>query len=231
LKIQTFIIVHSVQLIIDNYEKYSQYCPNITWLLVSIKDHNTALLDELNINYIECQKISGNIEHKPNLLHDTAYHIIYNNNLIDVDTDYVHLVEYDLEFDTTFVQHRDRLLALKKEIYCHIECPYTHCWVKPRYLNNTNDIVLQKHFKSSLSLLHRKIRHNKWMVSMNFFMTPDHFRKQYEFSLTFLPYADNDIQFPNNAERRFTIYCLMNNITWGVVPGIKHIFRNSHGLS
>lgn len=231
-RVQTFAIAHEQDLILQKHEMYHKQCENLTWLLVGVDKSIDKLIERPDINFIHCEKYANNIEIQKELLHGTAMWLLYYNpELIHTNTSYIRFIEYDLTLDKNYGYYSEKSLRFDKEIYCHMEVPFRHCWDKPFYLNELNDKCLRAKYKTNLQAVTNLSKTGRWMCSINLIMKVDFFKKFFEFYLTFLDHYKGIAQNPNNLERLFTIYCLMNKIQWSVIPGAKHQFCNSHKLS
>jgi len=235
LKIQTFIIVHSVQLIINNYLKFTENCLDgeIIYMLVGI-NHDTTILKDLSIKVIHCETIPGNIEEKKNLLHLTALHIINQEKLINDDTDYIRILEYDFIFSKDYIKNCNRVLAMNKQYYTHTLITMKTCWFNPKlsWLHDINEKAYKELFNTSISLLSRKSKSMKWCCSINYICSKKFYDEFWNYYLKFEPYYKDAKHAGNLLERLYTLYCLHKDIEYIEIPGgSRNAFKNSHGTS
>jgi len=238
INIQTFAIVHNQDLLLHHDKTFSQL-DNFTWLLVSPNPDTSKLSDAgliENKHYIVCHNLPKNIEEQKELLHYTALYALMENNLLNPTMDYYRFIEYDLVFNngvSSYVNTCQELLKNNpKQIYCHLQVPHRNCWYRPTYLMELNDKVLKAKFNTNTLTLTKRSGQNNWMCSINFIISKEYLSNFYNYiTHNFLEYYKGQKQAGNNLERAFTLYNYQHGIQWGVIPGVSHVFSNSHGTS
>lgn len=100
MKVQTFIFAHKQEIILDylNSDKF-KYLPNVKYLLLG--DSDCSLLSDKD-NIIIARNLPINREEYPLFVSYTGWYSLWKNNLIDEDTDYINLFEYDISLSINF---------------------------------------------------------------------------------------------------------------------------------
>lgn len=230
-KIQSFAIVHNQDLLLSRNSEYSKL-ENFKWLLVS-ENPQTDKLQGLD-NVIVCAHLPENIEGKKELLHYTAYYALLKNALIDPETDYIRIIEYDCKFTPSVEHYKANTKAAlgKYPVYCHEEHSISSCWTtNPSYLIEPCRRALKSVYGLSIEKLTRDSRKRQFMCCTNFVMSRQFFVDFMEYAEGYIPFLENEYQAGNAFERLFTIYCMHKGINWGKINGCLNTNKNSHGQS
>lgn len=230
-RIQSFAIVHNQDLLLARNAEYSKL-ENFKWLVVS-ENPQIDKLQGLN-NVIVCAHLPENIEGKKELLHYTAYYALLKNALIDPETDYIRIIEYDCKFAPNIESYKKDTVAKlgKFSIYCHEEHSISSCWTtSPSYLIEPCRRALNAVYGLSIEKLTRDSRKRQFMCCTNFVMSRQFFADFMEYAAGYVPFLENEYQAGNAFERLFTIYCMHKGINWGKINGCLNTNKNSHGQS
>lgn len=126
MKIQTFVVVHDQNIILDSlkYKKYEQI-DNLNFLFVGSKD--TSKIEDRS-DVIISRNLEHNVEQYKDFGSTTAWYSIFKNHLYDYDTDYIITLEYDCLLNDLFYEQLKTFLAYEKEckIIGFIPYPVTH---------------------------------------------------------------------------------------------------------
>ena len=101
MKIQTFIFAHDQQIIID-MEANGKFAniPNVTYVMVGANPHDK--LEGMDNVIIEWEYPKNLVDYNKNMLSFTGWQLLYEYDMIDRDTDYVNLFEYDIKLSDNF---------------------------------------------------------------------------------------------------------------------------------
>jgi hypothetical protein len=151
MKSQTFIIVHDQDILLKLEERGTfKVLDNYKWLFVGQGIYSKICgLD----NVIICRDLPVNIEKYSNLLVFTAWYAIINNSLLDSDTEYINLFEYDIEIKPELLPEINNHFEVGNQIVGHQPLPFKHFEFLGNYkwLNGLR-IVLLKHKKEDILL-------------------------------------------------------------------------------
>lgn len=113
MKIQTFVVVHDQNIILDSlkHKKYEQI-DNLNFLFVGSKDVS-KIKDRSDV--IISRNLKHNVEQYKDFGSTTAWYSIFKNHLYDHDTDYIITLEYDCLLNDLFYEQLKTFLTYKNE--------------------------------------------------------------------------------------------------------------------
>jgi hypothetical protein len=229
-KIQTFIFAHKQEIIIDYIKSNKfKYLPNVTYLLLGNGDSTNV---ENLENVVVAKNKESNREQFPLFVAYTGWYCIWKNGLIDEDTDYINLFEYDITlsiyFDEVLLKELRNFPDIVFFTYYTMNSPTFMLkeWterVRSHYLEKGLDIW--KHFGEE--------KDNKdqsyWSCSTNICLSKNSF---FDFMEDFETYFDRISlsQFPGHEfEQSVSFYFLLNNKNILLLKRIlTHYEANSH---
>lgn len=113
MKIQTFIFAHDQQIILDMEEngKFNSI-PNLTYVMVGANPHDK--LEGMDNVIIEWEYPKNLVDYNKNMLSFTGWQLLYEYDMLDSDTDYVNLFEYDIKLSDNFMSELENCIAQSK---------------------------------------------------------------------------------------------------------------------
>ena len=233
MKVQTFIFAHKQEIILDyiNSSKF-KFLPNVTYLLLGSGDCS-QLIDKRNV--IVARNLDINREEYPLFVSYTGWYALCKNNLIDDDTDYVNLFEYDINLSINFDEVLFQELRKRPDAVV-----YT-------YYSIISELFLMKEWSLKLNEVTKRLYNIDiynyyenlsdkdnyfWTNSTNVTLSRDLF-------LEFISWFENyflDLyksNFPGHEyERSITLFFHFKNKKLIFLRGlINHIMANSHGMT
>jgi hypothetical protein len=147
IKIQTFIFAHEQQIILDMEanNKFSDI-PNLKYVMVGENAHDK--LTDLGNIIIEAKFENNLIKYNKNMLSFTGWQLLYAYDLIDKDTDYVNLFEYDIKLSNNFNSEiTDCIKSTKPNIVGYITLPVKAPMYieEPKYCNEIIESIKKHH--------------------------------------------------------------------------------------
>lgn len=234
-KIQTFGIVHNQNLLIERNFLLSQL-ENFAWVLVTPNPDTDRISAMPNV--FVASQLPNHCEHSPeysrSMLHYTAWYAIIKNNLIDNDTDFVRLIEWDSVFPQgveAYKANTINAIETGRQIFGHSVLSMNTCWFKPKHLIELTTRALSHIYHLDLQILSKRSPRGEWLVTTNYVLSKDMFSKYFNYCEKFEPFFANQKQGGNNLERLMTCFCLQFGIEWGIIAGFENEYRNTHGTS
>ena len=223
MKIQTFIVIHDQDTLLDSlkYKKYDSI-ENLIFLFVGKGD--TSKVKERK-DIIICRDLEHNIEQYKHLVSYTAWYAVWKNNLCDDDIDYVTFLEYDCVLHKNYFQKLKIILNKKQDIdivgysQINIHNPLFVGNGGGRFCSELNK-ALKKVYNIDIQKYIQKYPFNKkCSVVLNKTIKKKFFIDYMNWSIPIM----NEIKTSENAghlvERLITAYYLLNDL--------KHIYLSS----
>jgi hypothetical protein len=147
MKIQTFIFAHDQQIILDMEanQKFANI-PNVSYVMVGANPSD-KLADMQNV-IIEADYPENYIEYNKNMLSFTGWQLLWLYDMIDADTDYVNLFEYDIKLSDNFTSElEDCIKQTKPSIVGYITLPVNAPMYieEPKYCKEIVESIQRNH--------------------------------------------------------------------------------------
>jgi hypothetical protein len=229
MKIQTFIFVHDENIILD-FEKVGKFreIENLKYVLLG--QGSCENLKGLG-NIIIAREYEDNIEELPVLVAYTGWYLIWKNQLIDVDTDFINMFEYDIILSDNFteIQHKILQHGIKAISYRPISISDywfiqsdEHCLPFLNSINKDFGIVFMKYITD----LDPSIIVG---VTSNQSMTPQVFNDFMKWARPVIEDIQEETLAGHAMERMFPLFYMYNSLIAVVVGNlIQHFQLDSH---
>lgn len=230
MKVQTFIFAHKQEIILDylNSDKF-KYLPNVKYLLLG--DSDCSLLSDKD-NVIVARNLPINREEYPLFVSYTGWYSLWKNNLIDDDTDYINLFEYDIcisiNFDEVFFRE---LRSFPDVIFFTIYTMSSPMFLLKDWTKNIRQHYLKERDLDIWKYFGEKNDKDKsyWSCSTNMTLSKNSFD---EFMTDFEKYFElvKLSEFPGHEfEQSVSLFMIFNNKNISFLRNIlTHYEANSH---
>lgn len=227
--VSTFIFVHDQQIILncDANGKFKRL-PNVIYVFLGMKgiDKITGRAD-----VIIARDLQYNIEQYPKFCSFTGWYALWKNNLIQ--SDYVHLFEYDITLSHDFNKSTENYINQKYEFIGYIPLPILHFFIsQPKFLSGIIPSI-KNHYgidiKEMVDGLRKKDKSHQWSSTSNSTFSFETFNQYMNWFERLIDDLKNDIMCGHAHERSITFfYLIFNKRVMLTNKLIKHLMLNSH---
>lgn len=231
--VSSFMFCHD-QTIIEKYirDKRFKKLKNLTYVYVGYGDID--LIKEKN-NVIIARDLESNLEQYPNFTAFTGWYLLWKNNLIK--TDYVNLVEYDIEIVDEYDIYLENILTKDPKIVSYV--PFSmlnyHFIANPDWVTSIFKGIKEK-YKTDLSqkiisMIQNTPNKNKliWGSTSNMIFHKEIFNHYMKWFEPLIEYMKDDKNAGHGFERSITFFSLMKNVPLMYLPNVlNHIQMDSH---
>ena len=227
-KISTYIFVHDPQIILKNdINKKFECLPNMKYVFLGMED-----TDKISgrADIIIARDLTYNIELYPKFCSFTGWYALWKNNLIQ--SEYVHLFEYDIKLENNFNERIENILAKKYDFIGYVPLSMQFAFLNQKYLANILPAI-QKHYTVNMQeIIYKTYNQNKnsqWSSTSNSTFYSETFIQYMNWFEKLIVDLKDNIMCGHAHERSITFFyllfnkkiCLTNNL-------IKHSMLNSH---
>jgi len=230
MKIQTFVFVHDEKIILD-FAKTGKFkeIENLKYIFVSANP-----CDEVkNIpNVIIARDYADNIEKwNSTLIAYTGWYLVWKNNLIDTDTEFINMLEYDIILDKNFTEIQNRVITKDTEVLSYIPITVNNYWFIQHdeiclpFLNS-----IQKHHGIDFRKYIQTIDPNTVVgVTSNQSMTPKVFNEFMSWMEPVIEDIKEEKMAGHMPERTFPLYYTYNNLNGILLEDVlSHFQMDTH---
>ena len=229
MSISTYIFVHDQNIILDcdSSGKFKSL-PNVQYVFLGVGDTEEI---KGRSDVIIARDLPNNIEQYPKFCSFTGWYALWKNNLIQ--SEYVHLFEYDITLENNFNTRIDNILNDKYDFIGYAPLSMQLSFVSPQYLANILPAI-QKHYNVNMQEIIDKIynqnKKSKWSSTSNSTFSIEAFIQYMNWFEKLIDDLKNNKMCGHAHERSITFFyllfnkkiCLENNL-------IKHSMLDSHG--
>jgi hypothetical protein len=229
MKIQTFIFVHDENIILD-FEKVGKFreIENLKYVLLGQGTcENLKGLD----NIIIAREYEDNIEELPVLVAYTGWYLIWKNQLIDADTDFINMFEYDIILSDNFTEVQHKILQPNIKVLSYIPIYTSSYWfiqsdeVCLPFLNS-----IQKHYGIDFRQYITEIDSSTIVgITSNQSMAPQVFSDFMKWISPVIEDIQEEAMAGHAMERIFSLFYMYNGLTAILAENlIQHFQLDSH---
>lgn len=220
MKIQSFIFIHDENILKDMISRNRfQELPNMKYVFLGPNPIN-KFVD----NIIIARDLIYNIEQYPKLTTFTGWYCLWKNNLIDQDTIYIHLFEFDVIINQNLLNNND---FEDKDVIGYVK------W-HPKHMDGIY-LKCKKHseelYQSILKHYHIDIRQKYSNKDDIISMTSNHtfkkhvFQKYMGWMMPILEDIKNLQMGGHQFERSISVFYLIHNLSYKIRPNCLHHFQ------
>jgi hypothetical protein len=229
MKIQTFIFVHDENIILD-FERIGKFREIENLKYVFLGQRPCENIKGLH-NVVIARDYEDNIEETPILVAYTGWYLIWKNKLIDEDTDFINMFEYDIILSSNFTEFQHRELQPNINVISYIHIPaHSHSFIQhdEACLGFLNSI--QKHYGIDFRRYIMEIDSSTMVgVTSNQSMTPQVFSDFMKWINPVIEDIKEEIYAGHAMERIFPLFYMYNGLNV-ILAGnlIQHFYLDSH---
>lgn len=229
-KIETFIVVHSQDIINDyaQIQKFNNF-PNVKYVFVG-----SGSLDKISdlSNIIVARDLPINIENIPNLVAFTAWYALIKNNLIT--SEYVNLFEYDVNYTSNCSDIINENINADVDVigYFPTEIGDYNFYQNPIFCKPLTESIrtrLNVDIEQYILDLYNKTPSLKWSATTNFTWKTTALKQYIGWVEQFIEDIKDIPQCGHMVERSISFYILLHKLQQYIIPNIiTHLQLNSH---
>jgi hypothetical protein len=229
LKIQTFVFAHDEKIILD-FKKTGKFLEieNLKYVLLSKRPcDNVKGLDDVII----ANEYADNIENFPLLVAFTGWYLIWKNKLIDADTDFINLFEYDVTLAGNFSEGQHYVLKPETQVLSYIPISINdYMFIKDDKMCLPFLKSIQKHYGIDFRKYISKIDPTTVVgMTSNQSMTPQVFTDFMKWSQPVIEDIKNERLVGHMLERMFPLFYLYNKLKCILIQNvIFHYQMDTH---
>jgi hypothetical protein len=232
MKIQTFVVVHDQNIILDSlkHKKYEQI-DNLNFLFVGSKD-TSKIQDRSDV--IISKNLEHNVEQYKDFGSTTAWYSIFKNHLYDHDTDYIITLEYDCLLNDLFYEQLKTFLAYKNEckIVGFIPYPVTHqAFLEPtQFTTGLIDGLKEKYSLEVSDILNSTDLEKNIALCTNTVFDVEVFETYMNWVMPLVEYVMELPLCGHFIERSLPVFYLIKNINFAIMlNAVENLALNSMG--
>jgi hypothetical protein len=214
MKIQTFIVVHDQDIILDSihYKKYESI-DNLIFLFVGNGDVS-KIKDKTNV--IVCRDLQYNIEQYKDLTSYTAWYAVWKNKLCGDDVDYITFLEYDCIIKPNYFQKLKQILNQNNKIdiigYSQINIHHETFLKNPIYSGELIQSLMKVYKIDVLNFIKNYHINKKCAIVLNRTIRLSVFEDYMKWSMPVVNDFIDSKYSGHFTERLVTVYYLINHL-------------------
>lgn len=229
-KIETFIIIHDQDLIVE-FENHNKFYNLFNYKYLFVGKKPTDKIESMD-NVIICKNFDDNMEDYPQLTSYTGWYCLWKNNLID--TDYINLFEYDVLLHPDIQTHISNLYNQNVDMIGYIPFPIASpLFVKtPKYNEHILPVIEKLENLNLIEFFDKVLQENPnahWASTSNTTFRKDVFEDYMKWFYPISEEIKNTTTCGHAHERSISFFSFIKNKKHIITNGLmKHLQLDSH---